>query len=856
MKKNARELSKEEIIEKMKQLSGNYKAPINENVSKHKKLLYYKGAPDGRIYGIIQESSKYYIKVASGSKSEPNVTDFAYIGNTINKSDEQYNGYPDALSRLNLKMKSLNESFGYNKKTVEEEEIPLNAEIDTKVEDKPKADNAEPKTVEPTSTQVPAETPTSTDGGAEDQIVSAEPAPETTAPTTDAPTEETATDSETTNTSGSEGSEESGDSLTDEIQSLLGKLNQSYQERGDNITPQESKAAINSMISSTKSGLEKMNDDEKDSLIKRIENNGKKLDETEDSDSASFIIMGKYKNNKPEKLDTASSKEEADFLTKEYKMSHKKDYEIWSTPSKNEPIVSETEDVLNEDKEKTAPKNKKFNISFTGMKKGSDKEQPFKVSMEGKDEDDAVEKLYNKYQKISKLAINELFTKNDKIKIIQENIKKLINESIGEYEEKSVEEAFNSLSENELQGMVDELKEDGSSDLIDDNWVNEITSKLESIQEESEKMAGEYCNKKYNGSLNEIDLKSILGKATSIFNKKSAEKVINSDPRLKTNFEDGVKAVEAADNGDDQPYKSWKQKVGKSLAMMMLLMKLMSISSAAMASDEKSITSQDVNNVKDKIEQVNQTEPDNGGNTDDGQDSSDTTHTAEPLKATINNGELTVDVDSKFESGQTDLPSDQEAEIEKYLTQTLIKYIQDEVKKSPTKQVKVTVEGSASKVTPPAGKTNQQLADERTAELDKIVTKVLSDALKRGDIKTGDFELIKGTAKVGGPDYEKGVSDPKDPAYKAAQYSKVKATSAGADYKPVKLSVNINVSNADAEWGADRVGKLFNGLKAQNQLPKDVTFDDFVKNIKAGNISIKNQSSGQILNNSIVKNIQ
>lgn len=791
MKKNARDLSKEEIIEKMKQLSGNVsnKTSVNENVSNNKKLLYYKGAPDGRIYGIIQESTKYYIKVASGSKNQPNVTDFAYIGNTINKTDEQFNGYPDALSRLNLKMKSLNESFGY-KKSVEEEEIPLNAEIDTKVEDKPEIDNAEPQSVEPTSTEVPAETPTATDGGTEDQIVSAEPAP---AETTDVPTEEVPTETPTNDNSTSpEDSEESGDSLTDEIQSLLGKLNQSYQERGDNITPQESKAAINSMISSTKSGLEKMNDDEKDSLIKRIENNGKKLDEDQD--------------------------------------------------------------VLNEDKEKNTPKNRKFNITFTGMKKGSEKEQPFKVSMEGKDEDDAVEKLYDKYQKISKLAINESFTKEDKVKIIQENIKKLINESIEEYNEKSVEEAFNSLSENELQGMVNELKEDGSSDLIDDNWVNEITSKLESIQEESTKMAGEYCNKKYNGSLNEIDLKSILGKATSIFNKKSAEKVINSDPKLKANFEDGVKAVKAAENGDEQPYKSWKQKVGKSLAMMMLLMKLMSISSVAMASDEKSITSQDVNNVKDKIEQVNHTEPDN--NTDDSQDSNDTTHTAEPLKATINNGELTVDVDSKFESGQTDLPSDQEAEIEKYLTQTLVKYIQDEVKKSPTKQVKVTVEGSASKVTPPAGKTNQQLADERTAELDKIVTKVLSDALKRGDIKTGDFELIKGTAKVGGPDYEKGKDDPKDPKYKVSQYSKVKATSAGADYKPVKLSVNINVSNTDAEWSADRVGKLFNGLKAQNQLPKDITFDDFVKNIKAGNISIKNQSSGQILNNSIVKNIQ
>ena len=117
---------------------------------------------------------------------------------------------------------------------------------------------------------------------------------------------------------------------------MLGKLNQSYQERGDNITPQESKAAINSMISSTKSGLEKMNDDEKESLIKRIENNGKKLDEDKDSDGGSIVIMGKQKNNPAEELDTATSKEEAETLLKGYKNSYDKDWKFWTVASKNE----------------------------------------------------------------------------------------------------------------------------------------------------------------------------------------------------------------------------------------------------------------------------------------------------------------------------------------------------------------------------------------------------------------------------------------------------------------------------------------------------------------------------------------
>lgn len=80
------------------------KTPITESIE----------GPDGKIYAIIREGNKFYIKSANkGSKlvSES----FDYIGGFMNKKNNEYSSYNQASKNLELKVRSLNETYGINK---------------------------------------------------------------------------------------------------------------------------------------------------------------------------------------------------------------------------------------------------------------------------------------------------------------------------------------------------------------------------------------------------------------------------------------------------------------------------------------------------------------------------------------------------------------------------------------------------------------------------------------------------------------------------------------------------------------------------------------------------------------------
>lgn len=73
--------------------------------------------PDGKIYAIIREGAKFYIK--SAPKGSELVTEsFNYIGGFMNKKNNEYSSYNQASKNLELKVRSLNEAYGVNK-TVE-----------------------------------------------------------------------------------------------------------------------------------------------------------------------------------------------------------------------------------------------------------------------------------------------------------------------------------------------------------------------------------------------------------------------------------------------------------------------------------------------------------------------------------------------------------------------------------------------------------------------------------------------------------------------------------------------------------------------------------------------------------------
>lgn len=845
---NKRQLTPDEIKEKMMELGK--VSSLNESAQPNKTstLLYYKSASDNRIYGIVKENHKYFIKVASGTKTTPNTSDFLYVGGIQNKMDESFNSYEKALGRLNGKLISLNEIY---KRPTNEMDIPLNKDIDKdkpeteepEVDAEPTGDVSPEAPVEPaTDAPVDAAAPEGSEPESTDYVeggddAAAEPTDGTETPEGDS-TEEPSEDSE---------SSESGDGsdIKSEIQSLLGKLSQQFQELGD-VEPQLAKNAINTIISSTKSGIEKFDDADKEKIIKRIEKDGKKLDE-EQSDSE-FVIMGKFKNNPKEEIDSATGEDEAKSLTKEYKMGHGNDWKIWYEPAKAKVVVDEL--ALNENKAKKLSLFKEHIHQMLTKENTAKEEKMIMESLESISEADLVDMIDELYEEQD--SIGEAEDKLRSVKVTFDNgdvlttsmAAKLSDDDIKNYYKAGKEFNLGSGGRDNIQ-KVTGVEILGESD-GDDSYMNEMCDKFTKIDEESTSLATKYCNEKFGESLNEVDFKAIFDKAKNLFNKKAVDKVLATDPTLKSQVEQGIEAAK-----DPVKYSTWKQKVGKSLGMLLLIMKLYGISTSAMASDENKATQQDFSHLKAKIEKVNHTEPDN--HEGDGDD-----HAAKSLSAvkTSDGKGISVDVNSKFQSGQTDLDGQDRAEVAKYLHDNVVKFVQDAVAKNPSALVTFTVDGSASNVTAPNGMTNQQLADDRVDTLDDLLASVIKDAIKSGEIKWDNVKLVPGNGVVGGPAYTQGSDDPHDQKFTDHQYAKIKANIAGADYKPVKADLNITVKDPNAAWGQDRVVKMFDGMKAANKLPKDLSFNDFMKNIKTGDIKIKNQVNGDLYNSAILQGAQ
>jgi len=95
-------------VSRMRSLMG--MAPVNENTNRSVVELTKKG-PDGKVYGIVRENHKYFIKISD--KTENLIAeDFNYIGGLQNKTDKSFDSYSQATKQLNLKFISLNEALG------------------------------------------------------------------------------------------------------------------------------------------------------------------------------------------------------------------------------------------------------------------------------------------------------------------------------------------------------------------------------------------------------------------------------------------------------------------------------------------------------------------------------------------------------------------------------------------------------------------------------------------------------------------------------------------------------------------------------------------------------------------------
>lgn len=100
----------DEQITRMNQLI-NYGSKNESKKSQNTSVLNQKEGADGKVYGIVAEGTKYYIK--SCQKGKENLTEsFDYIGGFLNRKACEYSSYTDAVKDMDMRLMTLNEDYG------------------------------------------------------------------------------------------------------------------------------------------------------------------------------------------------------------------------------------------------------------------------------------------------------------------------------------------------------------------------------------------------------------------------------------------------------------------------------------------------------------------------------------------------------------------------------------------------------------------------------------------------------------------------------------------------------------------------------------------------------------------------
>lgn len=117
-----RKQSAEEQIATMQRL---IKFGTNENTKRSSAPIveFKKKAANGKTYGIVHDSNKFYIMEAPQKDTEVLAEDFQYIGGFNNRKENEYSSYAKASNALDLKLMSINETV--NKENRVEIQAPM-----------------------------------------------------------------------------------------------------------------------------------------------------------------------------------------------------------------------------------------------------------------------------------------------------------------------------------------------------------------------------------------------------------------------------------------------------------------------------------------------------------------------------------------------------------------------------------------------------------------------------------------------------------------------------------------------------------------------------------------------------------
>ena len=125
-------------LNRMKSLM-NYGLQNESKEAPYSAVEYQKVGADGKVYGIVREGTKYYIKSAP-NKQNLIKEDFGYIGGFRNRKDNEYTSYANAQKHFDLKMMSLKEAANNPTFNVESWDLNKKEMVVTEASDKMKGE--------------------------------------------------------------------------------------------------------------------------------------------------------------------------------------------------------------------------------------------------------------------------------------------------------------------------------------------------------------------------------------------------------------------------------------------------------------------------------------------------------------------------------------------------------------------------------------------------------------------------------------------------------------------------------------------------------------------------------------------
>jgi hypothetical protein len=127
-----------ETLSRMKSLM-NYGLQTEGKQAPYSAVEYQKVGADGKVYGIVREGTKYYIKTAP-NKQNLLKEDFGYIGGFRNRKENEYGNFALAQKQFDLKMMSLKEAANNPNFNVESWDLNKKEMVVTEASDKMKGE--------------------------------------------------------------------------------------------------------------------------------------------------------------------------------------------------------------------------------------------------------------------------------------------------------------------------------------------------------------------------------------------------------------------------------------------------------------------------------------------------------------------------------------------------------------------------------------------------------------------------------------------------------------------------------------------------------------------------------------------